>query len=118
MLRGKEPHKPEFAYDVVRIHSLMIYTDLVEYNIVGDTNSPLVRCFPVVSKPKDGDIITIGQVMNYQTFSHLQCGPLLKNCFHSIHIDLRATSGEKVPLISVGITCLVLMFQTASNINF
>ena len=35
MLRGKGPHKPKFAYDIVRIHSLMIYTDLIEYNIVG-----------------------------------------------------------------------------------
>ena len=25
MLRGKGPHKPQFAYDIVRIHSLMIY---------------------------------------------------------------------------------------------
>ena len=46
MLRGKGPHKPEFAYDIVRIHSLMIYTDLIEYNIVGDTKAPLLRCFP------------------------------------------------------------------------
>ena len=30
MLRGKGPHKPEFAYDIVRIHSLMIYTELIE----------------------------------------------------------------------------------------
>ena len=27
MLRGKGPHKPVFVYDIVRIHSLMIYTD-------------------------------------------------------------------------------------------
>ena len=46
MLRGKGPHKPEFAYDIVRIHSLMIYTDLIEYNIVGDTKAPLLPCFP------------------------------------------------------------------------
>ena len=26
----KCPHGPEFAYDIVRIHSLMIYSDLVE----------------------------------------------------------------------------------------
>ena len=37
MLRGKGPHKPKFAYDIVRIHSLMIYIELIEYNIVGDT---------------------------------------------------------------------------------
>ena len=26
LMRGKEPHEPLFAYDIVRIHSLMIYT--------------------------------------------------------------------------------------------
>ena len=29
MLIRKEPHKPEFAYDNVRIHFFMIYTNLV-----------------------------------------------------------------------------------------
>ena len=43
----KGPHEPEFAYDIVRILSLMIYSDLVEYNIVGDTKAPLLRCFPL-----------------------------------------------------------------------
>ena len=95
MLRGKGPHKPEFAYNIVRIHSLMIYTDLIEYNIVGDTKAPLLRCFPFISELKSGDILTIGQYMNYQTFSNLQFRPLFKNSFHSIHIDLRDTSGEK-----------------------
>ena len=95
MLRRKGPHKPEFAYDIVLIHSLMTYTDLIEYNIVGDTKAPLLRCFPFISKLKSGDIITTGQYMNYQTFSNLQFRPLLKKSFHSIHIDLRDTSGEK-----------------------
>ena len=64
MLRGKGPQKPEFAYDIVRKHSLMIYTDLTEYNFVGDTKAPLLRCFPFISKLKFGDIITTGQYMN------------------------------------------------------
>ena len=29
----------------VRIHCLMIHTDLIEYNNVGDTKAPLLRCF-------------------------------------------------------------------------
>ena len=29
VLRGKRPDKPEFAYDIGRIHSLTIYTDLI-----------------------------------------------------------------------------------------
>ena len=117
MLRGKGPHKPEFAYDIVRIHSIMIYTDLIEYNIVGDTKAPLLRCFLFISKLKSGDILTTGQYMNYQTFSNLQFRLLLKNSFYSVHVDLRDTSGERLPFVSVGITRIVLMFRKASNIH-
>ena len=53
--------------------------------------------------------------MNYQTFSDLQFRRLLKNSFHSIHIDLRYTSGEKIPFVSVGITRLVVMFWKVSD---
>ena len=100
LMIGKGPHEPEFAYDIVRIHLLMIYSDIVEYNIVGDPKFPLVRCFPFISKLNGGDIITTGQYMNYQTFSNLQFRPRLKNSFHSIHIDLRDPSGEKIPFAS------------------
>ena len=60
MLRGKGPHKPDFAFDIVRIHSLMKYTDLIEYNIFEDTKFPVLRRFPFISKLKSGDIITTG----------------------------------------------------------
>ena len=115
---GKGPHEPEFAYDIVRIPSFMIYSNLVEYNNAGDTKTPLLRCFPFISKLKGGDIITAGQYMSYQTCSNLQFRPLLKHSFHSIHIDMRDTSGEKIPFVSVGITRLVLMFTKVANIHF
>ena len=118
LMIGKGPLEPEFANDIVRIHSLMIYSELVEYSIVGDTKAPLLRCFPFISKLKGGDIITTGQYMNYQTFSNLQFRLLLKNSFHSIHIDLRGTSGEKRPFVSFGITRLVLMFRKVSSVHF
>ena len=117
LVRGKEPHEPTFACDIVRINSLMIYTDIVEYNIVGDTKALLLRCFPFISNFKSGDIITTGQYMNYQTFSYLQFRRLLKNSIHSIHFDLRDTFGEKIPFVSVGITRLVLMFRKVSGIH-
>ena len=98
LMKGRGPHEPGFDCDIVRIRSLMIYSDLVEYNILGDAKAPLLRCFPFVSKLKGGEIMTTGQYMNYQTFSNLQFRPLFKNSFHSIHIDLRDTSGEKIPL--------------------
>ena len=117
LMSGKGPHEPTFAYDIVRIHSIMIYTKIVEYIIVGDTKAPLLRCFPFISKLKSGDIITTGQYLNYQTFSNLQFRRLLKNSFHSLHIDLRDTSGEKIPFVSVGISQLVLMFRKVSDIH-
>ena len=52
LMKGKGPHEPQFAYDIVRIHSLMIYSELVEYNIVGDTTAPLLRCFHFISQLK------------------------------------------------------------------
>ena len=95
----------------------MIYTDIVKYNFVGDTKSPLFRCFPFIAKLKSGDIITTGQYMTCQTFSNLQFRRLLKNSFDSIHIDLCDTSGEKVPFVSVGITRLFLMFRKVFDIH-
>ena len=82
LIKRKGPYEPQFAYDIVGIHSLMIYSDLVGYNIVGNTKTPLLRCFPLISKLKGGDILTTGQYMNYQTFNNLQFRPLLKNSFH------------------------------------
>ena len=117
-MRGKGPHEPKFAYDIVRIHSLMIYTDIVEYNIVGDSKAPLLCCLPFISKLKSGDVITTGQYMKYQAFSNLQFRRLLKNSFHSIHIDLRDTSVEKIPFVYVGTTRLVLMFRKVSDIQY
>ena len=96
----------------------MIYTDILEYNNFRDTKTPLLRCFPFnYSQLKFGDILTTGQYMNYQLFSNLQFR-LLKISFHSIHIDLRDNSGEKIPFVSVGKTRLVLMFRKVSDIHF
>ena len=60
MLRGKGLHQPEFVYDIVRIYSFMMYTNLIEYNIFGDTKAALRCCFPFISKVKSGDVITTG----------------------------------------------------------
>ena len=88
MLRGKGPHKPAFAYEIVRIQTFLIYTDVIEYKNVGDTKTPLLRCFSFNSQLEAGNTRKTGQYMNYQTFSNLQFRPIPKIFFHSIHIDL------------------------------
>ena len=76
----------------------MIYTALIEYNILGDTKNPLLRCFPFISKLKAGDIITTGQYMNYQTFRNLQFRPLLKILFIVFILTWETRAVTKYPL--------------------
>ena len=65
-----------------------------------------------------GDVITTGQYMKNQTFSNLQFHRLLKNFFHNVQVDLRDTSGKKIPFVSVGITRLIRMFRKVSDFRF
>ena len=74
----KGSHDPQYSYDIIEIHFLMIYSDTTEYNIVGDTKTPLLRCIPFISKVKSGDTISTGQYIKYQSFTILQFEKLLK----------------------------------------
>ena len=71
------PHFPKFPYDIVRIHTLIKYSDIVEYNILGDTEAALLRCTPFISKVKNADIISTGQYMNYQNFPNFKFKKIL-----------------------------------------
>ena len=118
IMKGKGPHYTQYSCDIIRKNSLMIYSDIIEYNIVGDTKTPLLRCIPFISKVKNGDILFKGQYMNYQSFTNLQFKKLLKNSFHSIKIELRDTTGQKILFVSVGITRVVLLFRKISDNHF
>ena len=56
--------------------------------------------------------------MNFQTSINLQFRQLLIIFLHGIHIDLRDTSGDKIPFVFVGSTRLLLMFRKSSNFHF
>ena len=67
-MKGKGPHCFQYSYAIIRKDSLMVYSDIIEYNIVGDTKTPLMRCIPFISKVKSGEINSSGQYMNYHSF--------------------------------------------------
>ena len=117
-MSGAGPHFPKFPYDILRIHALMIYSDVVEYNIVGDTKAAFLQSIPFISKVKNGDIISTGQYMNYQNFPNIHFKKILRNSFHSIKLELRDFYGEKIPLNSVGVTRAVLIFRKSSENYF
>ena len=55
--------------------------------------------------------------MNKRTFTNLQFRPLLEISFQGIHIELRDTSGEKIPLVSVVIWCSKKLPMLFSNLK-
>ena len=55
LFRGRGPHKPVFVLDIVRIQSLMINRNSIEYNN-GDTKVLLLRRFSFFSGLKSGDV--------------------------------------------------------------
>ena len=52
IMKEKGPQYPQYSYDIRRIHSLMIYSVIIECNIVGDTKTPILCCFLFISKAK------------------------------------------------------------------
>ena len=76
IMKGKGPHYPQHSYDIIRIYFLMTYSDFIEYNIIDDTKTSLLRRIPFISKVKSGDIISVGQYITYQSLANLQ----LRNC--------------------------------------
>ena len=83
---GVGPHFPKLPFDVVRIHTTMIYSDIVEYSIVGDTEAALLPCILFISKVKNGHITSTGQYMNYQNFPNLQFKKNPMSSFHRIKL--------------------------------
>lgn len=65
------PHIGQYHVDIVHWHALMIYTNVLQHVIVGDTKAPLLRSFPFVTKLRNDEIVT-GQFMNYMTFANPQ----------------------------------------------
>ena len=96
--------------DIQRFHSIMVYSDLIDYGIIGDTRAPILRCFPMISRVREGEL-SLTQFMNYQTFEKLQFRKVSKSSFHSIRIELRDATGEPIPFAGIGLTRLTLLFR-------
>ena len=58
IMKGKGPYCFEYSYDILRKHASMIYSEIIEHNIVCDTKTPLLRCFSFISRVKSRDLIS------------------------------------------------------------
>ena len=110
-LREKGSHYSDFDCDIVRIHSVMLYTALIVYIFLLATWR-LHFCIALSpfqsSKSRSTKLLnrtwTITHLVTYNSCRCLEF-------YHSVLIDSRHTSGEKVIILSFGIAQLVFLFE-------
>ena len=77
-----------FVADLFSITAIYVYCNIVQPQIVGNTNVHLLRTIPVSGK--SGDVIT-------KTFTNIQYVPVQTKSFEDIEILLRSNTGDPVP---------------------
>ena len=84
---------------------MFLYCDLVQNEILGDTQTALLRAIPLSSSVKS----------NHKNFTELQWRRLIKSSIQSITISLRSETGDLIPFFSRGRTNLTLQFKRSGN---
>ena len=112
---GKFPKKLEEAYksNVVHgnrpvdlyagYHTLYAYCDIVDYSVIGNTYSQLLRALEVPTNKDFGDQVVL-------TYPNPIYVPILKKEFQSIEIDIKEETGKSVPF-EFGRVIIVLHFR-------
>ena len=77
-------------YDLTRgIHSLMVYTDIVEYNIVGNTRNQLLKIVEIPATSQFGDQVVV-------RYERPQYHALANNHIRSIEIEIKDDANERI----------------------
>ena len=80
-------------------HTMILYCDLAQNEILGDTQTALLRAVP------------LGENKRQRTFSRIQWRRVIKSSIHSLTIALRNEAGGLIPFLSRGRTNLTLQFR-------
>ena len=108
-------HYGEFPVDLCSRNNLIfIYTNIIEYQYVGDTKAPLLRVRDSKQRLKNGSVCEL-EPTHRIVFSNLNYRKLLSNTIQSISIELRTEMGELVPFSGTGKVNLTLQFKKFSN---
>ena len=85
-----------YVADVNRgIHSLYVYSDIVEPCPVGDTRAPLLRIVPIGNMVTQKNTSSLSQMT--QSFSRIHYHPLAHRRVATIEIDIKDSRGRPVP---------------------
>ena len=93
-------------------HLIFIYTNIIEYQYVGDAKAPLLRVIDSKQRLKNGSVCELEPTHRIVFFSNLDYKKLLSNTIQSISIELRTETGQLVPFFSgSGKVILTLQFK-------
>ena len=95
-------------------HLIFIYTNIIEYQYVGDTKAPLLRVIDSKQRLKNGSVCEL-EPTHRIVFSNLDYKKHLSNTIQSISIKLRTKTGELVTFLGTGKVILTLQFKKFSN---
>jgi hypothetical protein len=102
----------DYAPDLQRLHTALIYTDIIEHQIIGDTLAPLLRLIPLTGKLKNNEISTMENTQVSRSFNlPLQFKKVQVNSFHSIQLQMYGENGKLLPFVDAGRTSATLLFR-------
>ena len=90
-------------------HLIFVYLSIIEYQLVGDSKSPLLKIIPIEFSEYRGSIAAKGVQVNHR-FSNFDVKTLMSGSIQSIKAELRSDSGELIPFFARGRTALTLKF--------
>ena len=91
-------------------HTMFVYCDLIQDEILGNTFTSLLRTVALIANTEDEETRK-GSIISNHSLSNLQWKTVVKSSFQSISITLRDETGQLMPFLSVGRTCLTLKFR-------
>ena len=111
---GEQSKKPlfkivgKFPMDLTGdCNTIFLYCQLVQNEILGDTQSALLRTFPLNERQTGGN----QHQKKYRTFGNLQWRRIVKSSIESVSFSLRTETGHLVPFLSRGRTNPSLHFR-------
>lgn len=88
------PRKKYFLVDLRRgLHHIYVYSDIVQYVMVGDVTAPLLRIIPLANTNDDPEQYT-------HVFNDPHYIPVSRQNIETIQIDLRSDIGDYIPFVS------------------
>ena len=95
-------------------HLIFIYTNIIEYQYVGDAKALLLRVIDSKQRLKNGSVCELEPTRRI-VFSNLDYKKLLSNTIQSISIELRTEKGQLVLFSGTGKVILTLQFKKFSD---